>query len=166
MHAFANVFITMASSERHVAWNHRSFHRLFNSLCSITSKKHQSPFYWPFMRGIHKGPVRREKLPFDDVIKNYIEPTFITPIECHDQKHTTTPLTSNVHLHLWIINCVTNVTPNIFCNMTSMCIFHWTNREEPYGIKPKLERMLTYHLRPTLQKVLKISFGETSSNKK
>ena len=49
---------------------------LFNSLCGPTSKKHQTLHYWPFVRGIHrwpvnfphKGPVSREKLPFDDVI--------------------------------------------------------------------------------------------------
>ena len=41
-----------------------------------TSKKHQSPRYWPFVRVIHrwpvnsphKGPVTRKKLPFYDVI--------------------------------------------------------------------------------------------------
>ena len=55
--------------------NHRSFHCLFNSLCGPTSKKHQSPRYWPFVRGIHRwpvnsphrGPVTHKKLPFDDV---------------------------------------------------------------------------------------------------
>ena len=39
-------------------------------------RKHQSPCYWPFVRGIHhtpvnsphKGPVTRKSFPFDDVI--------------------------------------------------------------------------------------------------
>ena len=68
--------ITMTSHERHVVSNHRSLDCLFNSLCAPTSKRHQSPHYWPFVRGIHrwpvnsphKGPVTRKKLPFDDVI--------------------------------------------------------------------------------------------------
>ena len=53
---------------------------LFSSLRGPISKKHHSPYYWPFMRGIHlwplnslhKGPVTWWKLPFDDVImENY-----------------------------------------------------------------------------------------------
>ena len=59
-----------------VVSNHRPFDCLFNSLCGLTSKKHLSPHYWPFVRGIHrwpvnsphKGPVTRKKLPSDDVI--------------------------------------------------------------------------------------------------
>ena len=68
--------ITVTSNERHVVSNHQSFYCLFDSLCGPTPKKHQSPRYWPFVSGIHrwpvnsphKGPVPREKLPFDDVI--------------------------------------------------------------------------------------------------
>ena len=49
---------------------------LFNSLYGPTSKKHQSPHHWSFVRGIHRwptnslhrGPVTGKKLPFDDVI--------------------------------------------------------------------------------------------------
>ena len=68
--------ITMTSYERHVVLNHRSFDCLFDSVGGPTSKKHQSPRYWPFERGIHwwwvnsphKGPVTQKKLPCDDVI--------------------------------------------------------------------------------------------------
>ena len=76
------VTITMTSHEPHVVPNHRSFNCFFNSLCEPSSKKYQSPYYWPFVRGIHrswgihrwpvnsphKGSVTRKKLPFDDVI--------------------------------------------------------------------------------------------------
>ena len=70
------IFIKMTSRERHVVWNHRSFECLFHNLWGPTSKKHQNPLYWSFVRGIHrwlgdsphKGPVTRKKLPFDDVI--------------------------------------------------------------------------------------------------
>ena len=41
---------TMTSHERHVASNHRSLDCSFNGLCGPTSKKHQSPHYWPFVR--------------------------------------------------------------------------------------------------------------------
>ena len=66
----------MTSCEYHVVSNHRSFDCLFNSLYGPTSKKHQIPHYWPFVRGIHRwpvnsphqGPVTRKKLPIDDVI--------------------------------------------------------------------------------------------------
>ena len=59
----------MTPHELHLVWNHRSFDCLCNSLCGLTSKKHQSPYYWPFVRGIHrwpvnsphKGPVTRRK---------------------------------------------------------------------------------------------------------
>ena len=72
------VNITTTSHDCHEVSNHRSFDCLFNSLCRPTSKKHQSPHYWPFMRGghrwpvnsPHKGSVTRKKLPFDDVIMN------------------------------------------------------------------------------------------------
>ena len=68
-------FIRVTSNERHVVSDHRPFDWLFNSLCGPTSKKHESPHYWPFVRGIHwwlvtsphKGPVTRKKLPFDIV---------------------------------------------------------------------------------------------------
>ena len=46
----------MTSHERLVVSNHRSLHCLFNSLCEPTSKKHQSPHNWPFVRGIHRYP--------------------------------------------------------------------------------------------------------------
>ena len=70
--------ITMTSHERHVVSNHQSFDCFFNSLCGLTSKKHQIPHYWPFVRGIHgwlvnslhKGPATQKKLPFDGVIMN------------------------------------------------------------------------------------------------
>ena len=68
--------ITMTSHEPHAVPNHRSFNCLLNSPCGPTSKRHQSPHYWPFVRGMHrwpdnsphKGPVMRKKLSFDDVI--------------------------------------------------------------------------------------------------
>ena len=61
--------ITMTSHERHVVSNYRSFNPLFNSLCGPTSKKRRSLHHWPFVRGIHrwplkpphKGPVTRKK---------------------------------------------------------------------------------------------------------
>ena len=73
--------ITMMSHEHYVVSNHRSHNCLFNSLWGPTSKKHQSPHYWPFVRGIqqwpvnvsHKGPIARKKIPFDDVIMNLLE---------------------------------------------------------------------------------------------
>ena len=63
------------SHERYVS-NHRSFDCLFNRLCGLISKKHQSPRNWPFVMGIHrwpvksphKGPVTGEKHPLDDLI--------------------------------------------------------------------------------------------------
>ena len=69
----------MSSHECHVLSNHRSFGFLLNSLCGSTSRKHQSPHCWPFVRGIHwspansphKRPVTRENLPFGDVIMIY-----------------------------------------------------------------------------------------------
>ena len=74
--------------ERHVVWNHRSLQCLFNSLRGPTSKKHQSPHYLPFVRGIHrwpvnslhKGPVTRKMFPADDVIMNKITMEGITMI--------------------------------------------------------------------------------------
>ena len=41
--------ITMTSHERHAVSNHLSLECLFNSLCGPTSKKHQSPRYWPYL---------------------------------------------------------------------------------------------------------------------
>ena len=43
-------YITMTSNERHRVLNHRSFGCLFNSLCGLTSMKHQNLHYWPFVR--------------------------------------------------------------------------------------------------------------------
>ena len=71
-----NIMIT--SHEHHVVSNRRLLELLFNSFSGPTSKKHQSPHHWPFVRGIHrwpvnspnKGPVTRKKLPFDDVTMN------------------------------------------------------------------------------------------------
>ena len=68
--------ITVASHERKSISTHQPFDCLFNSQCGPTTKKHLSPHYWPFERGIHrslvnsphKGPVTRKILPFDDVI--------------------------------------------------------------------------------------------------
>ena len=56
--------------------NSQSFDCMFNNSCVPTSKKLQSPRYWPFVRGIHrwtvnsphKGPLSRKKLPFEDII--------------------------------------------------------------------------------------------------
>ena len=50
-------YITMTSHERHVVSNHRSCDCLFSSLIGPTSTIHQSPIYWSFVRGIHRGPV-------------------------------------------------------------------------------------------------------------
>ena len=66
----------MTSHERHVVASHRSLGCLFNNLNGLTTEKHQSRHYRPFVRGIyrwpvnspHKGPVTRKELPFDDVI--------------------------------------------------------------------------------------------------
>ena len=68
--------ITITSHERLVVSNHLSFDCLFNGLCWPTSKKHQSPRYWPFERWInrwpvnsqHKEPITRTKLLFDNAI--------------------------------------------------------------------------------------------------
>ena len=65
--------ITMKSHERREVWNHRSFDCLFNSLRGPTPTKH--PRYWPFVWPVnspHKGPVTQKKLPFDDVIMQFI----------------------------------------------------------------------------------------------
>ena len=67
---------TMPSYEHHAVSNHRSFNCVFNRLCGPTSEEHQSPHYWPFVRGIHrwpvnshhKGPLTRKTIPFVDVI--------------------------------------------------------------------------------------------------
>ena len=75
--------ITMMSHGRHVVSSHQSFDCLFNSLIGPTSKKHQSPHYWPFLSVIHrwlvnsphKGPVTLKKLPFNDVIMGFMEYT-------------------------------------------------------------------------------------------
>ena len=45
--------ITMTSHGRHEVLNHRLFHCLFNSLCRLASKKHQSPHHWPFTFQFH-----------------------------------------------------------------------------------------------------------------
>ena len=60
----------LSSRWRHmnVMSNHRSFDCLFNSLCGPTWRKHQSPHFEPFVRGIqqlpvnspHKGPLTRK----------------------------------------------------------------------------------------------------------
>ena len=42
------VIITMTSQVHHTVSNHRSFDCLSNTSCGPTSKKHQSPCYWPF----------------------------------------------------------------------------------------------------------------------
>ena len=49
--------ITTTSHERHVVLNIRSFDCLFNSWWRSTSRKHQGPHYWSFVRGIHWWPV-------------------------------------------------------------------------------------------------------------
>ena len=75
---FFSDHIMMMSNECHVVPNHQPFNCLSKNLCGPTSKNHQSPHYWPFVGGIHcwpvsslhKGPVIRKKLPFDDVIMN------------------------------------------------------------------------------------------------
>ena len=53
--------ITLTSRERHVVSCHRPFDCLIISLCGPTSKKHQSPHYWPFVRGMN-SPVTGEVL--------------------------------------------------------------------------------------------------------
>ena len=69
--------IRMTSHERHVpSLKSLEFDYLFNRFCGPTSKKKQSPRYWPFLSGIHwssvnypqKGPVVRKKLSCDDVM--------------------------------------------------------------------------------------------------
>ena len=65
----------MTSHKRHAFSNLWSFECFFNILCGPTSKKHQSPRQWPFVRGIHWwpvnsshiGPVTRKKFPLDYV---------------------------------------------------------------------------------------------------
>ena len=76
--------LAMTSHERHIVSNQRSFDCLFSILCGPTSKKHQSPLYWgpcvcvweenPPVTGEfpHKGPVTQKKLPFDDVMMEWI----------------------------------------------------------------------------------------------
>ena len=52
------------------------FNCLLNSLCGPTSKKCQGPYYWPFVRGIHRWAVNSlhkeavtwKRLLFDDII--------------------------------------------------------------------------------------------------
>ena len=88
-----NFPITMTSHERHVVSIHRSFDCLFNSLYVPTSKKHQSPHYWPSVRGIHrwpvnsphKGPATRKMLSFDDVITHYHRIIMASKIDCLNQ---------------------------------------------------------------------------------
>ena len=57
--------ITMLSHNHHIVSNHQSLDCLFNSSVGPTSKKHQSPHYWPFMRwpvnSLHNGPVMQKK---------------------------------------------------------------------------------------------------------
>ena len=70
--------------------------RLFNSLRGPTSKKHQSPYYWSFVRGIHrwpvnpphKGQVAWKKLPFDDVIMIQLSDVFSTKFLCQSFRTT------------------------------------------------------------------------------
>ena len=72
---------------RHVVWNDLPFDSVLKSFCGPTSKKHQSPHYWPFVRGIHrwpvnslhKGPVTRKTFPFDNVIM----PSLVQIIGCY-----------------------------------------------------------------------------------
>ena len=68
---------------------------MFNSLSPI-SKRHQSPHYWLFVKGIqrwpvnspHKGPVARKKLPFDDAIILIFNPIYlITNASIHQPIH-------------------------------------------------------------------------------
>ena len=69
-------YITVSSNDRHGVANHRSIECLFNSLFRLTTKKHQSSHYCPFVRGIHrwpvdsphKGPVTPKMFPFGDII--------------------------------------------------------------------------------------------------
>ena len=66
--------IIMTSHEHHVVSNHVIWLFVYQ-LIIPTSKKHQSPHYWPFVRGIHrwplnsahKGPVMQWELPCDDI---------------------------------------------------------------------------------------------------
>ena len=70
--------------------------RWVNSLCGHTSKKHQSPHYWSFVRGIHrwpvnpphKGQVAWKKLPFDDVIMIQLSDVFSTKFLCQSFRTT------------------------------------------------------------------------------
>ena len=58
--------------------NHQPHHCLLNHLFSGRQRKHQSSASQVFVRGIHqwqvnslhKGPVARKMIPFDDVIRN------------------------------------------------------------------------------------------------
>ena len=66
----------MTPRECYVVSKHRPLDCLFNGYTDPTSKKHQSPHYWVFVRGIRrwpvnspqKGPILWEKFPFDEVI--------------------------------------------------------------------------------------------------
>ena len=101
---------------RDVISNHRSFYCLFNSLCRSTSKKHQSPHYWPFVQGIrrwpanslNKGPVTGKKLPFDDVIMNNDNRTFLSK-----------------HRSQWIKQ-MHNSIAGIHCANNAICWNGWT----------------------------------------
>ena len=66
--------ITMTSNERHGVSTHRQIVYLYSCLFRLTLKKHQSPHYWTFLRGMHRGPVDSRhkgsvtRKQFDDVI--------------------------------------------------------------------------------------------------
>ena len=72
------ISIMKTSHERQAVSNYQSSDCLFNSLWGPTSTKHQSPHYWPFVRGIHwslvnfphKESVTWKKFPYDDIIMN------------------------------------------------------------------------------------------------
>ena len=69
-----NKALQWSHNKHHGALNHQQLDCLFNRSFIVTSKKHQSPCYWPSVSGIHrwrvdspdKGPVTSKA--FSDVI--------------------------------------------------------------------------------------------------
>ena len=120
---YTDFTLTMTSHEHNVVLNHQQFECLFNSLWGPTSKKHQCPHYWPFVKEIHwwpvdsphERPVTREKRPFDDVI---MHPNKITGHRCGAEKW---------NKQLLYMKATSNHLPRLKWLLTIKLFHEWVN---------------------------------------
>ena len=76
-------------NKHHGALNHQQLDCLFNRSLMVTSKKHQSPCYWPSVSGIHrwpmdspdKGPVTSKAFQWCHILCEFVDIVCAQPFE-------------------------------------------------------------------------------------